>query len=207
MFIINAFAKMVRKLFVCLIILLFVLFPMRKGMWMLLQNEKSFSRDVALTGLLAAFSIILSYIEYLLPINIAIPGIKPGIANVAIVVALYILDYKKAIIIDVIKLIVIGILFGNAFSIMFSVAGALLSLLVMIVAKKIKIFTILAVSVCGGVFHNVGQLIIAIFIMKSTIIVSYLPFLIIGGVLAGIIVGIISAAVTRIMMKANKITN
>ena len=63
-------------------------------MWMLLQNEKSFSRDVALTGLLAAFSIILSYIEYLLPINIAIPGIKPGIANVAIVVALYILDYK-----------------------------------------------------------------------------------------------------------------
>ena len=92
-------------------------------MWMLLQNEKSFSRDVALTGLLAAFSIILSYIEYLLPINIAIPGIKPGIANVAIVVALYILDYKKAIIIDVIKLIVIGILFGNAFSIMFSVAG------------------------------------------------------------------------------------
>jgi heptaprenyl diphosphate synthase len=176
-------------------------------MWTLLQNEKSFSRDVALTGLLAAFSIILSYIEYLLPINIVIPGIKPGIANVAIVVALYILDYKKAIIIDVIKLIVIGILFGNAFSIMFSVAGALLSLLVMIVVKKIKIFTILAVSVCGGVFHNVGQLIVAIFIMKSTIIVSYLPFLIIGGVLAGIIVGIISAAVTRIMMKANKITD
>jgi heptaprenyl diphosphate synthase len=104
-------------------------------------------------------------------------------------------------------LIVIGILFGNAFSIMFSVAGALLSLLVMIVVKKIKIFTILAVSVCGGVFHNVGQLIVAIFIMKSTIIVSYLPFLIIGGVLAGIIVGIISAAFTRIMMKANKITD
>lgn len=150
------------------------------------------SESVAYIGLFSAFAIIISYIEALIPINIGIPGIKLGLPNIVIVLAIYLIDNKAGIIINIIRVLVVGILFGNAFSIIFSMAGALVSYVVMIFIKKIKNMSMLRVSVCGGVTHNVAQLIMAAFVADTYNISYYMPFMIIGGLITGVIIGIIA---------------
>lgn len=150
------------------------------------------SESVAYIGLFSAFAIIISYIEALIPINIGIPGIKLGLPNIVIVLAIYLIDNKAGIIINIIRVLVVGILFGNAFSIIFSMTGALVSYVVMILIKKIKNMSMLGVSVCGGVTHNVAQLIMAAFVADTYSISYYMPFMIIGGLITGVIIGIIA---------------
>lgn len=159
------------------------------------QNNGYSSVYIAKAGLLSAFAIIISYIESLIPINIMIPGIKLGLANIVIVMALYLLDNKSAIIINVIRILVIGMFFGNLFSILFSIAGAFLSFLVMVIVKKINGISIIGISVCGGVSHNVAQIIMAMFVIDTYGIMYYIPFLIAGGVVTGVLIGIVSRIV------------
>lgn len=160
---------------------------------MILQNKKNNKAIMtAYVGMFSAFAIIISYLESLIPINIGIPGIKPGFANIVMVLAIYCMSYKIAIIINIIRILAIGIMFGNVLSILFSLVGGLLSIFVMALVKRLKYFSITGVSVCGGVAHNIGQILIAGLVTSIYFIPYYLPFMIIGGVITGILVGILA---------------
>lgn len=150
------------------------------------------TKSIAYTGVFAAFAIIISYVEYLLPINLGIPGVKPGFANFIILLAIFELNSRDAFIINFIRISVVGLLFGNMFSILFSLAGALISFVVMVMLKHIKTFSITGISICGGVSHNIGQLIIAAFIVNTYSIMYYVPVLIVAGIITGFLVGILA---------------
>lgn len=158
-------------------------------------------KRVAYIGLLAAFAVVISYIESLLPINIGIPGVKPGLANFVIVIALYEFNVKDAFMINLIRILIVGMMFGNLFSILFSISGAVVSLIVMALVKKIKGMSLFGVSVAGGVAHNVGQLIVAAFVVSTYTIGYYIPVLIIAGIITGILVGIPASIVRGVLHK------
>lgn len=152
---------------------------------------------IATCGVFTALAMIFSYIEALIPIPIGIPGIKLGIANVAIIVVLYAIGNVEGIIINFLRILLTGILFGNFYSFLFSLAGGMLSVTVMILVKKTRKFSILGVSIAGGVSHNAGQIIAAVLIMETPAIAYYLPFLIIAGIVTGIAVGCVGQIITK----------
>ena len=155
------------------------------------------TKRVAILGVISAFAAILSYIEAILSFGFFIPGVKLGLANIAVVIVLYIYGYKDSFFVNIIRIFVVGLLFTNMFSIMFSIAGATISYIVMILLKKINIFSPIGVSVAGGVAHNVGQLVIAMFFIESYSVINYVPILMIAGIICGLIVGIISLMVIK----------
>lgn len=155
------------------------------------------TRTVAMCGVMTAMAMIFSYVESLIPIPIPVYGVKLGVANIAIITVMYAIGDKEALIINCIRIALTALLFGNLNSFIFSMAGGLLSFTVMAILKKINLFSIVGVSVAGGVFHNVGQIIAAIFIMGTGAIIYYLPVLIAAGVITGIIIGIVSALVAK----------
>ena len=152
-------------------------------------------KNVALFGLLTALAMVLSYVESLVPLSFAVPGVKIGLANIAVMFALYKLGAKAAVIISLVRVVLVSILFGNLFSMVYSLAGAALSLAVMLCAVRIKKLSAMGVGVLGGVFHNVGQIIIAAFVLQTAGLIYYLPVLCISGTVAGIAVGLVSGIV------------
>ena len=150
------------------------------------------TKDVAVIGVLAAFGAILSYIEAILSFSTGIPGVKIGLANIAVVVALYMYGSKNAFMINIVRIIVVGLLFGNAFSMVFSAAGAIISFVVMVLFKKTNRFSPLGVSAVGGVAHNIGQIMIAALVVDSYSVIYYMPALFIAGIITGVIIGIVS---------------
>ncbi len=170
--------------------------------WILWQNRGIvLKKRVAYIGVFTALALIFSYIETMIPIPIAIPGIKIGLANLIIVLALYKLKIGEAIILSVVRVLLVGTLFGSMFSVIYSLAGALLSLLIMYLLKKTETFSVVGVSMAGGVFHNVGQLIVAGIVLESTSVIYYFPFLLLSGVVAGIVIGIVSNEVIKRLQK------
>lgn len=165
-----------------------------------MKNGKKLSNKIALISVFTALALIFSYIEAILPFNFGIPGVKLGIANIVIVVALYQLGIKEAIGISIIRVIIIGLLFGNALSLIYSLSGAALSIIVMIISKKLKL-SVIGVSAMGGVFHNTGQLIAAAIMLQSEALVYYFPVLLISGLITGILIGIVSFSINRIFKK------
>ena len=155
------------------------------------------TRRIAILGVISAFAAILSYIESIISLSIFIPGVKLGLANLAVVIVMYIFGNKEAFYVNVVRIIVVGLLFTNMFSILFSIAGALISLSVMVLLKKINIFSPVGVSVAGGVAHNVGQLIVASIIIESYSVINYLPVLMFAGIICGLIVGFIAVIVIK----------
>ncbi|WP_028235262.1 Gx transporter family protein [Pseudobutyrivibrio sp. MD2005] len=150
-------------------------------------------------GLLMALAFVLSYVEYLLPLNIGIPGAKVGLANLVVMVALYSIGSKDALLLSFVRVLLVGFTFGNMAMMLYSMAGAVLSFFAMLLFKRTKLFTATGVSVIGGVFHNVGQIIVAIFVLETASLIYYLPFLIIIGTVSGVVIGIISSMIiTRI---------
>ena len=149
------------------------------------------SKKISLSALFTAFAVILSYIETLFP-SIGIPGVKLGLANLAIILVMYFLGCRWAIVVNVVRIIIIGAFFGSLFQILFSIAGAIVSFLVMALFKKTCIFSMVTVAIVGGVFHNVGQMIVASVIVKTYGIITYLPVLIISGLITGAIIGTLS---------------
>ena len=150
------------------------------------------TKDVAVIGVLAAFGAILSYIEAILSFTTGIPGVKIGLANIAVVVALYMYGSKNAFMINIVRIIVVGLLFGNAFSMVFSAAGAIISFVVMVLFKKTNRFSILGVSTVGGVAHNIGQIMIAAIVVDSYSVIYYMPALFIAGIITGVMIGFVS---------------
>ncbi len=152
---------------------------------------------VAYFGVFTALALIFGYIETLIPISFGIPGVKLGLANLIIVIALYRMKLSEAFLLSVVRVLLSGFLFGNYFSILYSLAGGLLSLTVMAVMKRQEGFSIAGVSIAGGVFHNVGQLIIAALVVETFSVTYYIPVLLIAGLLTGLLIGILAGGMLK----------
>ena len=149
----------------------------------------------AFMGLLLAFALILSYIETLILFQTGIPGVKLGLANLAVVLSLYLFTWKEAILLTTLKAVLSGLMFGNLFMIIYSLAGALISCMIMILLKKTGGFHVPIVSVAGGVMHNMGQLLVAVFVVETYSIFYYIPVLMIAGLITGLVIGSVAALV------------
>ena len=141
-------------------------------------------------ALLVAVAMILSYIESLIPPLSAVPGVKIGLSNIATVFALYALGAPSAVCVSLVRVCLSSLLFGNSLGFIYSLSGALLALLSMIILRRVSLFSTVGVSVAGGVFHNAGQVIAAAVVMRTDAILYYLAPLAVSGTLAGIAVGI-----------------
>ena len=146
-------------------------------------------------GVFTALALILSYVEMLIPINFGIPGAKLGLANLVIVIVLYKTDWKEALLLSVVRIVLSGFFFGNLFSILYSLAGGILSLIVMTVLMRSGRFSVTGVSMAGGVSHNIGQLVTAMFAVSTYQVGYYLPVLLIAGLITGALIGLTADAV------------
>lgn len=154
-------------------------------------------KKISYIGLFSAVAIIFGYVESLIPFFAGIPGMKLGLANLAVLFILEKYSWKEAALVSSIRILVIGFLFGNMFSILYSLSGAALSLAVMTFMQKKSGFSILGISVAGGVSHNIGQLIIAVFVTMSSGFLYYTPVLLISGVITGLLIGILTREILK----------
>ncbi len=158
---------------------------------------KNKTKKLASLALTISFAMVLSYLESRVPTFVAIPGIKVGLANIAVIFALYKFGIKEALTISLVRVFLISLLFGSPVSLIYSLSGATLSLCCMILLKTLTPLTEVGVSVIGGIMHNVGQIIAASILLSTNVIVYYLPFLILSGTIAGIAVGVVSALLVK----------
>ena len=152
--------------------------------------------------MMIALAMIFSYVETMIPINFGIPGVKLGLANLVIVAAIYLFGGKQAFLISIVRIFLSGFMFGNLASIMYSLAGGLLSLAVMLLLKKTDKLSILAVSVMGGICHNIGQLIVAMLVVENLKLIFYVPVLLISGFLTGLLIGIVCRVILPAVKRA-----
>lgn len=152
-------------------------------------------------GMFTALALIFSYVESLIPFHIGIPGVKLGLANLVIVVAMYKMNKKQVYLLSVTRVVLAGFMFGNLFSIVYSLTGSLLSLAVMYGLKRKESFSIMGISMAGGVFHNIGQLIVAMIVLESLNLVYYASVLLISGLITGIVIGIVSDEIMKRIKK------
>ncbi len=155
------------------------------------------TKKLTVMALTTALAMVLSFVESQIPAFVAIPGVKMGLANIAVVFALYKLGWKEAAGISLLRVVLVSILFGTAASLFYSLAGAVLSLLGMGLMWKTGKFTEVIVSVTGGVLHNIGQIAMACILLETDALTYYLPFLLVSGILAGVVIGVVSAVLVR----------
>ena len=156
------------------------------------------TKKLTLLSIMCAAAMVLSFVETLFPpIYPAVPGIKMGLPNIIIIFTLYKFSLKSAAAVSLIRVFAVSLLFGNPMTFVYSLAGAVLSLTIMAILKKIDIFSTVGVSVAGAVFHNLGQIIMAIFVMQTIQIGYYMIILSISGIFAGILIGLTAAILLK----------
>lgn len=142
-------------------------------------------------GFLLALALILAYVESLIPFSFGIPGIKLGLPNLIVLLLLY--DTSKgareAMLVNVLRIVLSGFLFSNLYAILYALSGAAFSFFAMLIGKKCGRFSIIGVSVLGGVFHNIGQIIVAMLVVETFAVAYYAPFLIVAGTVTGALLG------------------
>ena len=154
-------------------------------------------KHVARYGLLIALALILSYVESLVPTFFAFPGMKLGLTNLVVLIALFRMGSRPAIFINLLRILLATALFGNGFALAYSLAGGLLSGAVMILLRRSGRVGMLGVSVAGGLAHNLGQILIAMVLLDTWQLAAYLPVLWISGMIAGLVIGLLGYEVTR----------
>lgn len=159
-------------------------------------------RKTAFLGVLLAFAMLLSYVESLVPFYFWAPGIKLGLGNLAVVLALYLWSYREALVINVLRIMLTGFLFGNLYMILYGLAGGVLSFVVMCLVKRVRGFSLMGVSMCGGVSHNVGQFLVAFLVSRTKGLLFYAPALLTGGVVTGLLIGLIAGRVLEKIRRA-----
>ena len=147
-------------------------------------------RKTALYGLMIALAFIFSYIESLFPV-VGIPGVKLGLANLVVLVTLCLMRPRDALVISLVRILLVGFTFGSPASMLYSLAGGLVSLGVMVLCRRVEKFSVLGVSVAGGVSHNLAQLAVAAAVLRTPQIVWYLPLLLVSGLLTGALIGVV----------------
>ena len=155
------------------------------------------AKKVSLYGILVSLAFIASYIEVLIPFNFHIPGMKLGLANIAVLIALYTGGTKAGITVSIIRIILVGLTFGNPYSAIYGLSGGVLSLVVMILLKRTDFFGMTGVSMAGGIAHNLGQLLCAMILLKLPAVFTYLSYLILVGTVTGALIGIIDEEVLK----------
>ena len=156
-----------------------------------MQNRQKKIKKLAFLALCASVALLLSYVEALIPpIYAAVPGIKLGLPNIAIIFALYRFGMREAVSVSFVRLIIVALLFGNVMTFAYSLAGAALSILVMFLLKKADILSTVGVSVAGGVSHNLGQILVAMLLLGTAEIGYYMIILAVTGTISGIFVGL-----------------
>ena len=158
----------------------------------IMEQKKTEIRKIAYLSLFLALALILSYVESLIPFSFGIPGVKLGLTNVIVVWLLYLMGSKEAVGVSVMRILLAGFMFGNAFSIIYSLAGGLLSFAAMYLLKKTDTLNLISISITGGLFHNIGQLAIAAAIVSNYHILYYIPVLLWAGAMTGLLIGLIS---------------
>ena len=159
------------------------------------------TKKLTTLAITVTLAMVLSFIESQIPPLVAIPGVKVGLANVAVIFALYRFGWREAVVVSALRVLLLGLLFGSFVSLLYSVAGAALSMTVMLLVRRIPSFSEVGVSVLGGVSHNIGQIVMASILLETNVVIYYLPMLFLSGTLAGIAVG----AVGAILLKKLKI--
>lgn len=159
------------------------------------------AKKIAYSAMLIALGIIFSYVEHLIPFSFGVPGIKLGLSNLVIVVGIFLLPKLNVLGILVARIVLAAFLFGNMSSLLYSLAGGLLSFAVMCLLKRMKGFSQIGISMAGGVFHNVGQVLVAFCAVESSAVFYYMPVLLIAGVLTGALIGLISQRVLLYLEK------
>lgn len=149
----------------------------------------------AYMGLLLAFALLLSYVESLIPFFFGVPGMKLGLANLAVLLALYLFGGREAFLLNVLRILLSSFLFGNMSMFFYSAAGGIFSFLVMLLMKRVKKFSMIGVSMGGGVFHNVGQVLVAFLVVRTEGIFYYAPALLVMGIVTGGLNGVIAAQI------------
>lgn len=163
------------------------------------MEEKKKAGNVALYGLLIALSMVLSFVESLIPIPIPVPGVKLGLANLVTVAGLYLIGISGTVCVTLLRIVLVGFSFGNPYSMLYGLSGSLLSLLVMSLAKKYHLFSTVGISILGGIFHNIGQITFASLVVRTPELFYYLPALLMAGTIAGVLIGILGGGlVTRL---------
>ncbi|MBR6115407.1 MAG: Gx transporter family protein [Oscillospiraceae bacterium] len=156
------------------------------------------TKRLTVMALLTAAAMILSYVESLLP-SVAVPGVKLGLANIAVIFALYRLGWREALAISAVRVFLVSMLFGSMSALLYSLSGAVLSLLLMGLLRRTDRFSAVGVSVAGGVAHNLGQVLMAMLLLGSRRLIYYYPILVLSGVAGGVVTGLTAAMlVTRI---------
>ena len=145
------------------------------------------NKKLANMAMLVALAMIFSYVESLIPINFGVPGMKLGVANLVTVTGLYFLEIPEVLAVSVLRVLLTGFLFGNGMSIVYSLAGGILSFLVKALMKRLKGFSVAGVSIAGGVSHNIGQIIVASVVVENLKLIYYLPALLIAGTVTGFV--------------------
>lgn len=168
-----------------------------------MRNKKT--KKLAFLGLCTAVTLILAYVEALLPpLWAAVPGIKMGLPNIMLLFLLYRFSVKEAAAVSLVRLFAVALLFGNIMTLAYSFAGAVLSLAVMNLLKRIDRFSMVAVSIMGGIFHNLGQVLVAILVLETAEIGYYMIVLTVTGTVAGILIGLAGYLVLK-YLKQKKI--
>ncbi len=158
-------------------------------------------KKVPLYGLLVALAFVLSYVEMLVPFSLGIPGVKLGLANLVTLVALYLLPVPGAAAVAVCRIVLAGFTFGSMSSMVYALCGGALSFAVMLLFKKLSAFSPIGVSVAGGVAHNIGQLLCAVFVMQTVSLSWYLPVLLLSGTVAGAVIGVFGGLILQRLPK------
>lgn len=162
-----------------------------------MKQKRNPARQAALYGLLAALAYVLGYVESLVPIYLGAPGVKLGLANLASVIALYSLGAGAAVSINLLRIVLTGFTFGNVSMLLYSLAGAALSLSVMVVCRKFSLFGMTGISILGGVCHNLGQFFMAAFVVETFGVFAYFPVLLGAGTVAGALIGLLGGIILR----------
>lgn len=156
------------------------------------KQDRNLLHKTAYIGMFLAVALICSYIETLIPFSFGIPGVKLGLTNVVIVLMLYTVGEKEAFLVSILRIVLVGFLFGNMFSILYSLSGGLLSYVMMVLLRKTECFSCISVSVAGGISHNIGQILVAAWIVQNFNIMFYIPVLLVAGLVTGLSIGILA---------------
>lgn len=165
------------------------------------MRSQTKTKFIATSAMFVCLALVFSYVEVLVPFSVGIPGVKLGLANLVIIIALYEMDFKYAFVINAIRIVIAGLLFSGFFGMMYSIAGGLLSILVMWALKKTGLFSMIGVSMAGGLAHNLGQLLVAAFLVSNLKMFIYFPILMFSGIGSGILIGIVSYIIDKKLPK------
>lgn len=157
------------------------------------------TKRVAYCALLTALAMIFVYVEALIPFGFGIPGVKLGLANIVIVLALYMLPACQVFAIQLMRIVLVSFLFGNLSMMLYSLAGGMLSLVVMLLLNRRDVFSITGVSIAGGVSHNIGQLIVAALVVQNLKIMFYFPIMIMAGLITGCLIGVLACRIKPVL--------